>query len=287
MKCIVCGSKEHKKVRLISEYSKYNKKKYPLYKCLKCGLIRPVPLPYTEETKEDVYDETDNIHFFDSKTGKIQEESIEFKYYFKHFKPYLKIIDKYEIKDPVMDVGCGSGHLMQLLEEKGMKVEGMEINPVLVNALKDKYKIHLALIGDKRLKNNAYNLVTFNQVLEHVEDPEDFLRGVNKITKKEGYIIFASPYLYGFIPNIIRSFWYGMSKGQHLNFFSKKSLKILLEKTGFELVEFKPLCVDYAHPKFPRVVNFFGDLVSSTIVKLGGGDNIFVVAKKKKESKKS
>lgn len=281
MKCIVCKGKKFKKLPLIHEWSKYNKKNYSLYKCVKCKLIRPHPLPYVNENKTEVYDETDSLHFFNERTQKIDEKSKEYIYYFKHFKPYIKLVEKYKMEGPCLDIGCGAGHLLKMFSEIGIKSEGMEINPKLVDALKNRFKVHCCEVEDGRLGKSKYNLITFNQVLEHVEDPEAFIRSVNKLLKKEGYIIFAFPYLYGWVPQILRSKWYGLSQGQHLNFFSKESVKIILERNGFEVCEFLPLCVDYAHPSFPKFLNFIGDSIAKIIVSLGGGDNLFVIAKKK------
>jgi hypothetical protein len=94
------------------------------------------------------------------------------------------------------------------------------------------------------------------------------------------------PYIQGLVPRILRTKWYGLGYGQHLNFFSKQSIKILLERTGFEPVEFKVLSVDYAHPKFPSILNHLANLIMFLLVSLGLGDNLFVVAKKNKELKK-
>jgi len=148
-----------------------------------------------------------------------------------------------------------------------------------------KYKVYFSEVGGSALKGKKYDFLTMNHVLEHVEKPENFVFELNKLLKKDGYLIFAVPYLKGLVPNVLRTKWYGLGSGQHLNFFSKNSMRLLLEKNGFDVQEFKVLSVDYAHPKFPRVVNMIAEVIMKFIVSFRLGDNLFTVAKKVREAK--
>ena len=283
MKCIICGNSSFFKIPFIHEVSRYTEKTYPLFECKRCGLVRPNPLPYKDIEKSSIYAAHENIKFFDSKSKRITRKTEEYKYYFKHFQPYLNLIKKYYLSGKALDVGCGAGHLLKLLSEEKFDVEGLEISPELVNALKsDGFEAFCCEMGDKTIKCNTYDLVTLNQVLEHIDDPKKFAHNLNRILKKGGHLILAVPYLYGLVPQILRTKWYGLGYGQHLNFFSKKSLEILLEKEGFKILEFKKLIVDYAHPKFPKILNTFAGILSQIIVSLGMGDNLFLIAKKTK-----
>lgn len=281
MKCIICGKNELRKIPLIHEVSRYDKKAYGLYQCKKCGFTRPNPLPYEDDIHSEIYDIPENIKFYDIKNKKIDRKNEEYIYYFKHFKPYIDIIKSYGIKGKAMDIGCGAGHLMIMMKENGLSVEGLEVSPILVKALlKDKLKVYCCDIKELKKRNKKYDLVTMNQVLEHVVDPENFVKSVNRIVNKSGYLILAVPYIWGIIPKILRTKWYGLGYGQHLNFFSKESIRILLERNGFKVLESKLLSVDYAHPKFPLILNRIAGAIMFMTTKLGLGDNLFVIAKK-------
>src|SRR3989344_2906833 len=282
-KCLICKGNNISKIPLIHEISRYSKVKYPLFKCNNCGFIRPWPLPY-DDGGLDIYDNPENIKFYDTKKGKIDEDNYEYKYYFKHFRPYISLIEKHKIKGKSLDVGCGPGHLLELLSKRGFKAEGTDVSPVLVNALKNKFKVYCGELDKKEIKRKSYGLVTLNQVIEHVEDPEKFVRQLNSVLVIGGHMILATPYIYGIVPKILRSKWYGLGYGQHLNFFSKKSMKMLLERNGFDVLEIKILSVDYAHPNFPRILNAIANLIMKFNVFFGMGDNLFVVAKKIRET---
>ena len=280
MKCIICHNSKIVKIPLIHEVSAYDHKAYPLYRCLSCGFIRPFPLPYTNETKGKIYDDPENILFYDKNSKRIMRNTKEFQYYYKHFEPFIKLIRKYKIMGQALDIGCGVGHLMDLLSKEQFKVEGMEVSPILKKALKGRFTVHCKTLQQLQKNKKRYNLITFNQVLEHVEDPESFLRSVNGLLAEKGYVILAVPYIHGLVPQILRTRWYGLGFGQHLNFFSKKSLDLLLSRTGFEVCEMNVSIVDYAHPKFPRFLNLFANIMMKIIVYAGLGDNLFIVARK-------
>lgn len=270
------------KIPLINEISRYNGKKYPLFKCEKCGFIRPNPLPYEDHDSIKFYDEGEHIKFYDTKIKDINRKTKEYKYYYQYFIPYIELIRKYKISGKTLDVGCGPGHLVELELQKGLKAEGMEVGSFLVNLLRKRFKVHQGILGKVKLTN--YNLITMNHVLEHIENPEKAIQEINKALQDKGYLIMAFPYIYGIMPQILRSKWYGLGYGQHLNFFSRKSIKKLLERNGFEVREISIKSVDYAHPKFPMILNIIARFIMKMNVFLGLGDNMFVVAQKRGKS---
>lgn len=278
MNCLICKSKMNK-MMFMNEWSKYDNKYYSLYKCVKCSFVRPNPLPYSEETKLKVYDSAKTIHFYNSKTKQIEYNSKEYKYYFKHFKPFVGFIEKYNLSGKALDIGCGTGHMLTILNKKGFQADGLDISPILVKALKPKFKVYCSDVRDFKPKVK-YDLLILNQVIEHIEDPDDFVSSMSKLVKSGGYLILATPYLFGIVPSVLRTYWYGLGEGQHLNFFSPENIKTLLERNGFKMCEYQLLSVDYAHPSFPKAVNFISETIMRINITLGLGDNLFVVAKK-------
>jgi 2-polyprenyl-3-methyl-5-hydroxy-6-metoxy-1,4-benzoquinol methylase len=280
MECIICHNKKFRKLAGIHEIARWNKRKYPLYECKKCGFIRPSPLPYDNSNKLTVYDSIDNMKFYNKDTDDIYFTSKDYKYFFKHFRDYLNFVKKYHIRGSHLDVGCGTGHLLKLLKDYGMKSDGLEVSHKLARAVGKKFKVYCCDFNSENI-SKKYDLITMSQVLEHVEDPKKFLIDANNTLNSRGYLLLGFPIIRGLIPRILRSYWYGLGSGTHLNFFSEKNITLLLDKTGFEVIEMKRTTNDYTHIKFPRTVNLFARMVSKTIEFLGLGDNLFVVARKR------
>ncbi len=276
MNCPICKSKQKKKkLVLFQETDKETRKKYSLFRCKNCGLIRPNPLPYTEETKNNVYNKSKQ------KGIRINFESQESKHYLKNFVPYIKFIKKYNINGLHLDIGCGGGSLLYLSRKIGLNPEGVELNRKLVVALRKKnYIIYDNALGNRLYNSKKYNLITANHVLEHIEDLHSFIKNVYQLLNDKGYFIIASPYIYGLIPRVLRTKWYGQGYGQHLNFFSIKSVKKLLASHGFKIVETKITSMDYTKFNMPNFIKKIINFVCNLLVKLNLGDNLFVAAKK-------
>src|SRR3989344_1909177 len=109
MSCYICNEQRLKRKILIHEISRYTGEAYPLYRCTNCGFIRPVPLPYRESSKLAIYDNPENIRFFDAENKRIDEKDKEYIYYFRHFSPYIELVKKCKIRDESRRTGDKSG----------------------------------------------------------------------------------------------------------------------------------------------------------------------------------
>jgi len=157
MKCLICRSTNFKKVFLFNETSRYDKKTYPLFRCTKCGLIRPNPLPYGETTKNKIYDIANT---------KINFESPEYEDYLNNFKPFENAFKELRIKGNHLDIGCGHGHLLLISKRLGLKPEGVELNKSLAEELRKKgFVIHNAEI--KSLEAKKYDIMFPFTYIDH------------------------------------------------------------------------------------------------------------------------
>lgn len=282
MKCPVCEKNKFKSIFLMKEVARWNKMKFSLFRCVNCKLIRPNPLPYDDSSKFSIYNSNENIRFYDARNNKICFDSLEYKDYFKHFAHYTNFVKKYNIKGRHLDIGCGAGHIIDLFLGLNFDSEGLEISNKLFHALKLRYKVHNVEL--KKLKSK-YNVITLSHVLEHIVDPFIFVREINKHLYNKGFVILSIPYIKGIIPQLLRTKWYGLGHGQHINLFSKENLKILFEKNGFKILEFNIKILDYTYKNFPPFLNKSILLLSNIIEKLNLGDNLYMVAIKSKELK--
>lgn len=121
---------------------------------------------------------------------------------FEHAKSVKYIKDG----DNVLEIGCGNGFFLEKIKAKysSVTVEGIELNRTA--ALEGKKKgisISYDLIEEYK-KNNfeTKDVICFFQVLEHIEQPMQFLNDVLSVLKKGGILIFAvpnnNPFLYGY-----------------------------------------------------------------------------------------
>lgn len=101
---------------------------------------------------------------------------------------YKFILDFIEPNTKVIDMGCGTGNLMELLEtEKGCKLQGIEIDSVL--AQKCVQKGLFVYNGDIKegstdYQNKRFDYAVLSNVLQSLTDPKDTLEEALRVGKK-------------------------------------------------------------------------------------------------------
>ena len=113
---------------------------------------------------------------------------------------YSKFTDALRPDKPgarVLDVGCGVGQVVARLSSAGFEAHGVDVaEPNIVKARKVSERCRL--YDGRRLPypdDHFANVGALN-VLEHVEEPEDFIRELVRVTEPGGRIVVSSPNFY-------------------------------------------------------------------------------------------
>jgi SAM-dependent methyltransferase len=140
---------------------------------------------------------------------------------------------------PVLDFGCGTGGLLEVLRKAGKEAKGVELDrPELLSALpKDRCEYIDLYDGSLPLayENGAFESVILSEILEHLSDPEAVLCEVARICKSQ--LLVTVPDLSGVPLNHKNGVvpWH-LLESTHVNFFNPTSLELFL-KTWFSSVE--------------------------------------------------
>ena len=148
-------------------------------------------------------------------------------------------------KGRFFEVGPGLCRLYKTFLLKGWICQGLEPRSfVKLKGIKKNFN---------QIKNNN-DIVSAFDVLEHVENPIQTLKNINKKMKKNGQIFLTFPHSESFKSRILKEKWSMVAPLSHLHFFSKKSTKIMLNKSGFDIVEID----DFSFVEIRRLIrNFF------------------------------
>lgn len=110
---------------------------------------------------------------------------------------FLELIENYLVPGGHhLDFGAGSGHVLQLLLDKGLNSAGFDPSPDRQALLLDKIGQHKNFLGVKGVDSKEqFDVVLLMEVVEHVLD-EDFdkvLERVARFVKSGGYLIVSTP----------------------------------------------------------------------------------------------
>jgi len=221
--CIFCSPPETES-RVVIEENGFSGRK-----CANCGLIYISPRPDLKEI-QDLYGHG-QAHI---PAGAHLQKNFG-KYL--HDRHMLSLLEPYKKQGALLDIGAGGGKFLLEARKAGYEVFGIELNP------SQSEHVHrvLGLPCEARPLAEAYQDQKFDviyhcDVISHFHDPIAEFRLMNDRLKKEGLVFFET----GNIGDIAEKYYPAFTKFQypdHLFFFGEKSLKALLQQTGFELLK--------------------------------------------------
>jgi 2-polyprenyl-3-methyl-5-hydroxy-6-metoxy-1,4-benzoquinol methylase len=148
----------------------------------------------------------------------------------------------------VLEIGCNIGNFRQFLNKS---CEYWGIEPFEESAKYCKTKMDKVLVGfyDKvanEIPDNYFDLIIANDVIEHMEQPWNFLQSIKRKMAVKSSIVLSIPnvrYYFNLKELLYKKDWKYKDGGildiTHLRFFTKKSIIRLLDDSGFEIEKMK------------------------------------------------
>ncbi len=136
----------------------------------------------------------------------------------------------------VLDVGCGIGNFLAEAKKRGWQCAGIDFDPDAIEAAKkvagvSDYEVADVVTYAKNHPDKKFDLITFFDVLEHVDNHNEFIQSIKSLLVSGGHLAMSMPY---------RKHAIWLMKGdvppRHLTCWDRKSLRNFLEARGFEVV---------------------------------------------------
>ncbi len=161
-----------------------------------------------------------------------------------HLALSIKILAKNINCNKILDVGCGTGRLVKFLSQKGFDAQGCDAQAEAVKVARinnDSIVIRKASATSLPYKAESFDLITSISTIEHLttRDAKKFIKEAKRVLKPNGYIFiitpnFSSPFRYLRGKN-----WFAYKDPTHINFFTPKSIKLLLTNCGYKQINFR------------------------------------------------
>ena len=159
----------------------------------------------------------------------------------KRVKKRIKVYEKYLNKEckSVLEIGCGPGVLYEPFRNNLIDWQGSEINPHWIE-FGEKNNIPIKNYRLDKL-DKEFDLVIAHQVLEHVENPLNFINSITRVLSKNGILHFELPNnnsLTSIIRKISPKISYDcgfIQPPMHLRAYTKKTLNYLLSNNGYQV----------------------------------------------------
>jgi 2-polyprenyl-3-methyl-5-hydroxy-6-metoxy-1,4-benzoquinol methylase len=139
----------------------------------------------------------------------------------------------------LLDVGAGTGLLLK--EAKSLNIEAIGLEPskwACEMGTKKGLKLINGVLPNIELKNKTFDIITLVDVIEHVENPVGLLQLCNQQLKANGILLVNTPDSKSFFALIFGYKWWHY-RIAHIGYFSKKTLKLAFDKSGFKILDLK------------------------------------------------
>jgi len=149
-------------------------------------------------------------------------------------------IIRYDLKEPILDIGCGDGVFGEVILGKGKQIIGVDLDERALKEAK-KRKIYKKLIkADAKnlpFSSDSFASVLANSSLEHIENLEPVLKEIYRVLEKGGVFVLSAP-----SEKRAKYFMLGEAENRffkHLNCWSGKRWASSLKEIGFRQVSYQ------------------------------------------------
>ena len=143
-------------------------------------------------------------------------------------------------KGHLLELGCGSGKVLQRMQQMGWQVEGVDFDPSAVeNARSKGLQVHFGTLEAQNYPNDHFDMIFMSHLIEHVHDPLGLLIEDLRILKPGGKLIVVTPNNASLGHTFFKEAWRGLEVPRHLYLFTLKALQELTEKAGFQVKQVK------------------------------------------------
>lgn len=198
---------------------------FSVMQCSQCGLVQLdiLPVPYYREViRATAY------------SPEMREVRL---------KQFAAWVEQHQLhQQAVLEIGCGKGEYLNLLQASGVKAFGIEASAENIAACQaQSLAVELGFLGETQLKNGPFlGFACFN-FMEHWPNPNAVLQALHA---------YLAPGAVGLIevPNfdmMIRERQFSEFISDHLLYFTEDTLRTTLSRNGFEVLSTKVIWHDY------------------------------------------
>lgn len=218
--CIICDNQDFESAK---EFSK------DLVRCKRCNLVmyNNVQNIIPSQLYNDDYFENHYYKYFSEKA--ISQ---------LNFKKRLGVIKRFLKKGKLLEIGSAYGFFLELAK-KEFETFGIDIAECGVQYASNDLHLEKVVCGDYvdvNYNNNYFDGICMFDTIEHLKEPHRYLEKANKELAPGGKLFFTTGDIDSLAARVQKDRWRLIDPPTHLYYFSRRTIKMLLEKHGFKII---------------------------------------------------
>ena len=143
----------------------------------------------------------------------------------------------------LLEVGCAYGFFLDEARSRFAHRTGTDYSPAALEKARGRAD-RVILGGTAQLPTDAagelFDCIAVIHVIEHVYDPQDFLRTLAGHLRPGGWMVLATPDMGSLWRPLMRRRWPFFKTPEHVTYFDRRTLLELLRRSGYEAVQSLP-----------------------------------------------
>jgi SAM-dependent methyltransferase len=141
----------------------------------------------------------------------------------------LKTVQRFQPKGRLLDIGAGTGMLVEQALKVGYDAVGVEPSKWLQGqAAAHGLPVHLGIFPHPDVRG-PFDVITLVDVIEHVPDPVGLLAQISKCLSPEGVALVVTPDVSSLAARLLGFKWWHF-RIAHIGYFNRKNLTLALQK---------------------------------------------------------
>ena len=240
MKCRICGGQNigvtYNGLIRNGGLGKYTEEPVTMWQCKDCGVIW-----------HDLFFDNVEQYYESEEYRKSLEGSSEINCFYKlHDNETMEKL-QYTGTDIfrgkiVADIGCGGGAFLDFVAGVSKSIVAIEPSEKYRYDMETRgYRTYAYIKDALNEGNNKINVITSFDVIEHVENPVQFMEDIYSMLSEEGRAIIGTPTDAPIMRCLLGQIYEKklLFSTQHMWVFSEKSLEVIAKKVGFKKVRIK------------------------------------------------
>jgi 2-polyprenyl-3-methyl-5-hydroxy-6-metoxy-1,4-benzoquinol methylase/ribosomal protein S27E len=207
--------------------------------CSACSTLYVNPRP-SHEILSQFYQNSETYAFWNQHVFPASEAVRRLKIFRPRAEKLISFCRKYNVApDVLLEVGAGFGTFCQEVAAMGFfqRIIAVEPTPGLAATCRERgLEVVEDTIENALLPLDFFNVIASFEVIEHLFDPQSFLRSCHRRLMTNGLLLVTCPNCHGFDLQTLGPLSDTIDH-EHLNYFNPASLGQLLTRCGFEPLE--------------------------------------------------
>jgi SAM-dependent methyltransferase len=227
--CVICSPGSEAEIFLQAHSGGHL---FSYLRCQQCGLVFLSPRPNGNEILR-FYEPG----YYGENTQKFRF-AIEIPRLFFARKRVRRVQTFFARPGNALDIGCGQGTFLRLLQEEGWECRGTELTEEsAARASRRGFSVSVGEFDPAAFPAHSFDLISLWHVLEHLRNPRQTLGSLPGLLKGGGIVAISTPNMDSLQAEVGKEKWFHLDPPRHLYLFSPHTLGRIMDSLGFRLLK--------------------------------------------------